>query len=478
MPLIGRQREIALLDRLLKSREPEFLAIYGRRRVGKTFLVREYMGKHLAFEMAGIQNAPLPDQLANFQEALSKARANQAGRSPPTSWLEAFARLRDCLASLPKSRKAVVFLDEVPWLAGRKSKFLPALDHFWNDFVSRQPHLILIVCGSAASWMISKVINNKGGLHNRVTARLRLEPFSLGETEAYLASRAVRLTRYDLLTATMACGGIPHYLKEAEPGMSAAQIVDQLCFSRTGLLRDEFARLYRSLFDHSERHVEIARALAKTPQGQDRAQLTRTYASGGRLTQTLEELSEAGFVAQILPYGKLSKDAIYRLADEYSIFYLRWIEPRRGDADGAFLRIQASPAWRAWSGYALESLAYRHLPQIKQALGIASVETSHSSWLHRPNQTWPDGAQIDLLLERADNTINLFEIKFAQGPFTITKSYAMELRRKLETFKAVTKTRHNVFLTFVTTHGLTQNSYAAELAHRSLSTDSLFSLPS
>ncbi len=470
MPLKGRQRETSQIDGLLASEQAEFLAIYGRRRVGKTFLVREYLESHLAFELTGMLDAPLADQLANFRSALKTAGAPDAVL--PESWQQAFARLGEFLLTLPTDSKQVIFLDELPWLAGRKSKFLPALDHFWNTFLSRHPQFLLIVCGSAASWMISKLIHHKGGLHNRVTARLRLEPFTLAETEAFLKSRQVNLTRYDILTLTMAFGGVPFYLREAKPGRSAAQIIDEACFSPTGLLREEFSRLYASLFDHPERHVELVRLLAKHPQGLDRGKLTAVHTSGGGLTRTLEELSEAAFITPVRPFGKKIKETIYRLSDEFSLFHLRWIANHRGDGD--FLSIQSSPSWNAWSGYALESLAHRHVPQIKRALGIAGVQTTHSSWLHRANETWPQGSHVDLLIDRADNTINLFEIKFSQGPFTITKPYADELRRKLETFKAVTGTRKNVFLTFLTPHGLTANAYATELAHQSLTTDCLF----
>jgi uncharacterized protein len=470
--LIGRTREIQELDRLLASKEAEFLALYGRRRVGKTFLIREHFKKQLCFELMGVKDGGMKEQLANFQSQLS-ARSGKTG-SLPATWQEAFRQLADHLESRRGKGKRVVFLDELPWLAGSRSGFLPALDHFWNAFASRDPRLLLVICGSAASWMIAKVIDHKGGLHNRVTARMKLKPFTLAESSRFLESRGVKLTRYDQIMLAMVMGGVPHYLKEARSGESAAQIIDRCCFSETGLLRDEFDRLYASLFDHSDRHVALVRELAKYPQGLTRSDLTTAYGTGGRLTQTLRELEEAGFVSTQEPFEKKKKDTLYRLADEYSLFYLPWIEGRRQSGTGTFLKKIQSPGWRAWSGYALESLAHKHIRQIKQALGIAEVDTEHGSWVHRPDDTWPEGAQIDLLLDRADNTVNLFEIKFSQGPFTITKDYAGSLRRKLEIFKGVTGARKNVFLTFLTTHGVTENAYANELVHQSITTDSLF----
>ncbi|CAA6677050.1 MULTISPECIES: ATP-binding protein [unclassified Lentimonas] len=473
MSLIGRHAEIKELNRLLSSQEAEFLALYGRRRVGKTFLIREHFKKQMCFELTGLKDGLLKEQLTNFHHELGQRSRKQ--RNCPDSWQAAFQQLGSHLQTLRGSGKRVIFLDELPWLASARSRFLPALDYFWNTVLSRDPRFILVICGSAASWMIAKIIDHKGGLHNRVTARMKLEPFSLAESEQFLKSRGVKLTRYDQLTLAMATGGVPHYLKEAQPGKSAAQTIDRSCFEKTGLLRQEFDRLYASLFDHSDRHVEIVRELAKHPQGLTRSRLTKAYTTGGRLTQTLRELEEAGFISTHGQFGKKSKDTIYRVADEYSLFYMKWIERKQSTGAGSFLKKFNTPAWRAWSGYALEALAHKHIPQIKAALGIAQVDTEHCSWVHRPNKTWPTGAQVDLLLDRADHSINLIEIKFSQGPFTITKSYAAELRRKVEVFQQVTKTKKNVFLTFITSQGLTENAYATELVNESITTEVLFS---
>jgi len=470
MKLIGREEEIRKLDRLLKSKEPEFLALYGRRRIGKTFLIEQHFKRQLCFQLVGQKDGTLKEQLDNFDQALGKHSRKK--RSCPGSWQEAFQQLEGHLRTLTGRSKRVIFLDELPWLAGPRSRFIPALDHFWNSFISKNPRFILVVCGSAASWMIAKIINEKGGLHNRITSRIKLEPFSIGDSERFLRARGVKLTQYDQLTLATVMGGVPHYLKEVEAGHSAVQAINAACFQKTGLLRDEFDRLYSSLFDHSDRHVELVRELARHPQGLTRMHLTKVYKTGGRLSDTLTELEEAGFISIINPFGKSQRDAIYRLADEYSLFYLKWIEGKVGT--GSFVNKFNTPAWRAWSGYALESITLKHIRHIKAELGIAQLETQHSSWVHRPNKTFPKGAQIDLLIDRADRSINLIEIKFSEGPFTINKSYAEELRRKLQVFKDVTDTKKNVFLTFLTTHGLTQNAHAKELADVSITTDCFF----
>ncbi len=474
MTLIGRIEEKQQLDRLLNSKNAEFLAIYGRRRIGKTFLIREHFKRQLCFELTGVKDGILKEQLQYFNQEIGKR--SRKSYECPGSWQDAFQQLEQYLTGLRGKGKRVIFFDELPWLASPRSRFLQALDHFWNTVLSRDSRFILVICGSAASWMISKVIENKGGLHNRLTSPpIRLEPFSLAESELFLKSQGIKnISHYDQLILAMVMGGVPHYLKEAIPGRSATQIIDNVCFSKTGLLRNEFERLYSSLFENAERHIEIVYELAKHPQGLTRSALTKVYASGGRLTQTLRELEEAGFISTHQPFDKKSKDTTYRLTDEYTLFYLKWIKGRRENGPGTFLKLSQKPGWRAWSGYALESLAHKHIGLIKQELGIEQVDTKHCSWVHHANKTWPDGAQVDLLLDRADGTINLIEVKFSQGPFTITKKYAEELRRKVQVFRDVTGTKKTIFLTLLTTNGCSENVYAKELVDVSLQTECLF----
>ena len=472
MSLIARKKERQQLDRLLRSLSAEFLAIYGRRRVGKTFLIREHFKKEICFELTGLQKGKLKEQLGYFHEELE--RRSKAEQDVPQSWPEAFKQLRNYLEKLRGKKKRVIFLDEIPWLDSHRSGFKNALDHFWNTFLSRDPRYILIISGSAASWIVKNVINDKGGLHNRITAPpIRLEPFKLGEIEAYLKSNRVSLTRYDIITLAMVMGGIPMYLKDIEPGQSATQAIKDLCFSRGGRLQNEFSNLYGSLFDNPERHLDIVRELAKHPHGRTRTQLLQAYKSGGRLSRTLFELEEASFITLHEPFGDKTSGAVFRLTDEYSLFYLKWIEGKGVAGQAGFFNTETS-RWRAWSGYALEALAFKHIAQIQDALKIGGLHITAHSWVHRKNQTWPEGAQIDLLIDRPDNSINLLEIKFSNAPFSINNSYAKNLRRKMGTFRSVTKTRKNLFLTFLTTHGVSENKYSKELVANEITTDQLF----
>ena len=384
--LIGRKPEQQVLQRALESDEAELVAVYGRRRVGKTFLVREFFGDHLCFELTGVRDAPLGEQLQNFAAALGQSLRIGIRPAAPSSWQEAFEQLAAFLNGLETDRKRVVFFDELPWLASRRSRFLDALDHFWNSWASRQRHLIVVICGSAASWMIHKIIQHRGGLHNRVTKRIRLEPFTLGETFRYLQSRGVNLAQRQTLELYLALGGIAYYLKQVEPGRSAAQVIDDLCFSPAGALTDEFGQLYASLFEHPQQHVKIIRALSQKRRGLTRNEILCAggVRTGGGATTVLDELVESGFILKTLPFAKAKNEALYRLSDEYSLFYLTWMEGRRSSGPDIWLKRQAGPAWRAWSGCAFEGVCLKHTRQLKQALGIAGVETSESAWFYHP----------------------------------------------------------------------------------------------
>ena len=470
MPLVGRSSErLALLD-ALRSPEAELVAVYGRRRVGKTFLIREIYRDAICFELVGMHGVDVSRQLRAFAGVLGLP-------SPPEDWQGAFAQLQVFLrARLQRRRtKQVVFFDEVPWLASRRSGFLAAFEHFWNGWAIKQPKLVVVICGSAASWMLEKVVRQRGGLHNRVTRRIRVEPFSLAEVEELLRSRRVELGRYQLIELYMALGGIPHYLVQVRPGESAAESIDRLCFARDGFLRTELADLYAALFEKAERHEAVVRALAARRRGMTRAQLLAAtgLGSGGAVTKVLGELEQCGFVAQMPRLGHVKRDAAYWLADHYSLFYLKWIEPHRGGSNGAWQRKRASPAWRAWSGLAFEAVCLRHVESIKRALGIAGVETVEGSWA-RGAAGDLDGTQVDLVIERADRSVNLCEMKFSESELVIDKALARELERKRDAYRAAFGDRKATFLTLISTYGIRANDHSQRLGVRSLTMDALF----
>ncbi len=474
--VVGRYRELALFQQMKDSSDATFLAVFGRRRVGKTFLIRNALHDLIRFELIGLHNGSIAEQLVNFSESLRQASQGKLGRKEtPASWSAAFRELAEFCETLPKKQKFVLFIDELPWLASPRSGFLQALDYFWNSYASRNSRLMLIVCGSAASWMIQRLLRDKGGLHNRVTHRMRLQPFDLAETRDFLLSRRIELTDFQIAELYMAFGGVPLYLEQVQRGESAAQSIDRVCFSPDGFLRNEFNQLYPALFDSAERHIEIVKYLAAKPSGLTRQEIAdKTGQSpSGRLTTILEELTESGFVHRAAPWGKLVKDSIYRLADEYSLFYLRWIESWRRTSKG-WLSVRNTPQFRTWSGMAFEMLCLKHADQIQAALGIAGVATELSAWRYSSAGNDDDGAQIDLLIDRADNSINLCEMKFSEDEFVLDKRYAKIVRDRKGIFRRVTGTRKNTFITFVTTHGTKKNSHALDVVDSDVMLESLF----
>jgi AAA+ ATPase superfamily predicted ATPase len=473
--LVGRLTEKKILEAAVTSNSAELIAIYGRRRVGKTFLVRTVYAKQMAFEFTGVKDGKLSEQLENFSRSLKIATGSPLDFTIPKSWSSAFEILQRFLEPIINKKKAVVFFDEFPWINSPKSNFLKAFDYFWNTWASKYPNLTIVICGSAASWMIQNIVKSKGGLHNRVSIRIKLSPFTLQEAEAYLKSRSIKLDRYQILNLYMIMGGIPQYLSNIQIGESAAQAIDRICFTKHGYLIDEFDNLYSSLFDHSSNHTKVVKALARKNIGLSRNEIIveTGSSSGGTASSFIEELEESGFISSYIPFGRNNKNMVYRLSDEYSMFYLKYMGKRNVTGKGTWLRICQQQSWASWSGYAFESICLKHVAQIKEALGIDTVVVRESVWTNIPSIA-KRGAQIDLLLDREDHCINICEMKFANNKYSISKKYAQELEQKREVFADATKTRKTIFITMVTTHGVDQNVYFKKLVQNELTMHNLF----
>jgi uncharacterized protein len=473
--LIGRKKEKEILLNALASHKPEMVAVIGRRRVGKTFLIQKVYAQNMAFHIAGIQDATLKEQLKNFTYLLKQTFKTLAPPEKPTSWLDAFQQLITCLEATQNTEKQVIFFDELPWLATRKSDFLKGLSFFWNNWAT-QKNIVVVICGSSASWMIQKVVEHKGGLHNRLTRRIHLFPFNLCETEAFLKSLNIHFNRYQIVELYMVLGGIPHYLNEVEAGLSAAQNIEKICFSSSGLLNNEFSRLYPALFENADNHIAIIKALARKWQGLTRSEIVvlSKLTDGGGVTRCLEELISSGFISTYFPFGKKKKEMLYRLTDEYSLFYLQFIENKAYKGTNVWVELSQTQEYKSWSGYAYESLCLKHIPQIKKALGISGVYAETSSF-YQKGTSQTAGVQIELLIDRKDNVINLFELKFYNGLMTLKKNYAEDLRDKMVIFKELTQTRKQIFLNLLTTFGLKQNEHSLGLIDKAFTMDILFS---
>lgn len=472
--LIGRKEEQDILLTALASSEAELVAVFGRRRVGKTYLIRQTYQPHIAFEMTGLQNSDNAGQLQNFTIQLHAFFKKAVALNAPANWLEAFSTLAGLLDKQSYKKKRVLFFDEVPWMAGHKSKFLMAFSWFWNSWAVTR-NIVIVICGSAASWMIQKIIKDRGGLHNRITKRIFLNPFTLKETEDFLKSRNIYFNHYQIVQLYMAIGGVPHYLKEVKPGKSATQNINDICFSKNSLLRNEFPELYPSLFSNAGNHIAVVRVLAKSRQGLTRQAIVANgkLPEGGNTSKVLEELEQSGFINSYYPFGKQKKDKLYRLTDEYSLFYLRFIERHKDEGRRTWNHLSQTQTAKVWAGYAFENACLKHLTQIKKALGIAGVYAQSSTFLQKGNDNGK-GTQIDLVLDRNDQTINLFEIKFYHAEFVLPESEAKALRNLISVFQTKTGTKKKLLLTLITTFGLKHNMHSLGLIEQALTMDDLF----
>ena len=456
--IIGRKEEQQILHSAAQSENSEFVAVYGRRRVGKTYLIRETFGYKFTFQHTGLAKGNTKEQLFSF--AISLRDAGYDDCPIPKSWLEAFSLLSAYLKNSTDEKK-IVFLDELPWMDTPRSNFISAFEHFWNGWASARKDIVLIICGSATSWIINKVINDHGGLHNRVTKQIALQPFTLKECEMFAQSKGLEMSRYQLAECYMVFGGIPYYWSLLEKGLSLAQNIDKIIFAKNGKLSNEFNQLYASLFKSPEQYIDIVTALGKKKVGMTREEIiaaTDKY-SNGALSKVLDELEYCGFIRKYNGFDKKSKQAIYQLIDNYTLFYFKFIQQNENNDEHFWSASIDSAMHRAWSGLAFERLCMAHTQQIKAALGIAGVLSNVYSWRKEADET-SDGAQIDLLIDRKDQVINLCEMKYSLSEYAIDAEYEQKLRNKKSAFINATNTRKAVHLTMVTTFGIKANAHS------------------
>ena len=469
--VFGRQKEKAALDELLASGKAEFIAVYGRRRVGKTFLINEYLKDQIVFQVTGVMNDNAQSQYDTFRQAL-----DEYGYPNPTenTWMELFYALQKLLRSkVDSERVCVVFIDELPCFDTPRANFISALEHFWNAWASKHNNLKLIVSGSATSWMIKQIIDNHGGLHNRITHEMHLQPFTLKETEDYLKMRRIPWNRFIITQAYMVFGGVPYYLSLINAKESLAQTIDRLYFVRQAPLQREYGRLMASLFRTPEPYVKIIETLSARRQGLMREDIAKELPNlaGGRLSKMLEELEGCDFIRSYHTREKKIKQnqKIYQLTDMFSLFHLHFFP--KGITDNHFWQSnQNNPLVTVWQGLAFEQVVMQHIEQIKQALGIAGVRAEICPWRSKNTDNC---AQVDMLIVRADRIVNLCEMKFSINTFTIDKQYDAELRNKIQVFQTETHCKYGIHLTMLTTYGITPNAYANHV-QSSLTMDVLF----
>ncbi len=469
--LIARDIEKRRLQDAYNSEKSEFVAVYGRRRVGKTFLIKEVFNSKFTFLHTGIADAPTEVQLNNFSSSLTKAGLTL--KEKPRNWFEALDSLSILIKASRKKGKKVVFLDELPWMDTHRSRFLAALEHFWNGFAALRDDVLLIVCGSATSWIINNVVNNHGGLHNRVTHQIYLRPFTLGECERLAASYNLRMSRRDILMNYMIMGGIPYYWSLLQKDLSQPQNIDSLCFTRGGEMTDEFNKLYSSLFKHPEPYVAIITALATKKCGMSRDEIAEAAKlnDGGKLTKYLDELEQCDFIRRYTMIGKAKKGSIFQLIDSFTLFYFRFMKSHSMTTGPIWVKLQGKPKFNSWTGIAFERVCLIHIDQIRKRLGISGVITTVHSWQKKEDET--PGAQIDLLIDREDGVITLCEMKYQTGKFAIHKKDSLSLQNKVDALANSLKTKKAIHLTMITGYGLAPTEYSS-MVQSEVVADNLF----
>ena len=485
--LICRQDKVFELKLFEKSDRPELLALYGRRRVGKTFLIRTLFSEKedvVFFNSTGMKDGLMAEQIANFTEEMGNTFFYKGARlEVAKNWRDTFSILTDNIMAVSETKKIVLFFDEFPWMATKNSRLLQNLDYFWNQHWSKDKRVKLIICGSSASWIINKIVHNKGGLHNRLTREIALDPLTLCDTQKFLKNMGMKLNKQQVMEIYIVTGGIPYYLTNIDKNLSVVQNIEELSFRRNGLLIEEFDKLYSSLFENHELYVKIIRSIASHKYGIGQSELFREITpllKGKSGLSKLDALIKSNFIIKFKPMGHSRKGIYYKVIDEYTLFYLSWIEPIRESLmlrnlkRGYWEKKRNSPQWYTWSGYAFEAICYKHIAQISDALKLSATAIPHT-WRHVPKKSsTTEGTQIDLLFDRDDDAITICEIKYTLKPFLIDKEYAEKIKGKLMFFKSVTGTKKQIFFAIISANGVKKNKYSEELLNGIVTLDDLF----
>lgn len=470
--IVGREVEIAKLNALIDNTNADLVMVYGRRRVGKTYLIKNTYGRRIDFHFTGGKLTESNEHLEQWAIKLNEASAGKIHYEKPANWMQAFRQLKTYLNTIQTNKRRIVFLDEVPWLDKHKSGFLAALEYHWNDWITDQ-NLILVLCGSATSWMLKNIMNNAAGLHNRVTRHLKMVPFTLAETEKFLLWKKIKWTKTEIITAYMALGGIPYYLEQLSFETSAIQNIDSLLFDPVGELKNEFQNLYRALFDNYPAYEAVVKAIATKRKGLTRNEVIAItkIENGGGLSKILTELEECSFIESYIPYGKKTQNSLYQLTDEYTAFYFHFNPLKKGK--GSFLTISQSATYKSWAGYAFENICMKHKDKIAVALGISGIFFTTPSFYYKGDEN-NAGFQIDMLIDRADNVINICEMKYYNTQYELSKKEMETTQYRIEKFRQITGTSKQILYTLVVSNGLKPNQYSIGTVAKTIEAKDLF----
>jgi len=466
--IVGRIKEKEVLKEALNSHRSELIAVYGRRRIGKTYLIREFYKNKIIFGFTGLSDGNRVIQIKNFMLKLNEVTDIFKKEKNPADWLEAFSLLKQYVKGLKQTKKKkIIFFDEFPWVDTQRSGFLAAFENFWNDYCATRSDIIVVVCGSAASYMVRKIIQNHKGLSKRITQTILLKPFNLNETKEFFKFRGIPMEEMELLKLYMVLGGVAEYLEHVKNGESSVVVIERLCFQEGAYLANEFEEVFKALFDDKSHHHKIMLAIAKNhKKGIKRDAILDELGikSGGKFSKALKELMYSGFVLKYEAYEEGGKSTRYRIYDEFCLFYIQFMKTFKGSK---WTQLYQKQEYKTWCGYSFETICLKHSEAIKKALKCDQIESKNYNWKNSK-------AQVDLVIDRDDSIINLCEIKFNKEKFTIDEAYLEKLRNKENQFRDSTETKKGIYTVMITTWGVTENKYSKAIVANSLTKDCLF----
>ncbi|KIM11436.1 MAG: hypothetical protein KU38_06480 [Sulfurovum sp. FS08-3] len=473
---VARENELKTLGSLLKVDKSSLCVVYGRRRIGKTETIRYFIKSNnlQALEITGVYKEAKKNQIKSFVRAINRfgLQKSETSNLPLNDWGDAFYLLEDTIEKLQRKEKKVIFLDEFPWLDSAKSGFFEAFSHFWNNFCTNRDDLLVIVCGSAASYMMNKIIKNKKTLHNRIAQKISLNSFDLKDAKRLIDSKGCHYSNKSIVDIYMALGGVAKYLDDIDCSLTPNENLQNMCFSKDGILVNEYEDLYESLFERATIHRKIMNLLALKWSGYSQKEVAILLkTSPSSVTIPLKELEISGFISSMTKFGQKSRDKVYRATDCFSYFHNKWMKDINNDWNTIFL----SQSYKSWAGFAFENICHIHTDTIKNILGISGVATQTHYWNYKSENESGSGAQIDRMLEYTNGSknIDIIECKYHNSEYTITKEYRDELINKLNIFNQQTNNRYNIRLIFITANGLVKNQYYNEIVHKELTIEEL-----
>ena len=493
--MIGRKKEIKLLNEICDLEESSLVAIYGRRRIGKTYLVNHMFKKYrqdcLFFEFTGAYDGDKRGQIDNFIDQVYEWFYVEPSFEIK-SWSDAFRFLKRTIDKEIKKRdsneKVIVFLDEVPWIdRSNKGGFLSALGYFWNTWCEPRENVVLILCGSNSSWIRDKILKNaRGSLYQRVTHQISMYPFDLKETKAYLLEqKGFMIDNKTVTDIYMIFGGVAKYLSFLNPNESSAENIDRVFFSIHGSMYREYDELFSSLFaDKSDYYKSVIELLCTRRSGFSLSDISKAFNEklGGKLRLAIAELEECGFIKGLSKYGNSVRGVNYMIVDPYILFHHKWIKGfSRNDIatlpNNYWLHKSSSQSYAVWSGYAFEIVVMVNIRLYLNAIGRLGFFSGVYHWQHMAKSEDEQGAQIDMVVNYGNNIFDILECKYYNSEYVISKEYAKNIKNKLSMFKKYglySKQKSELRLVFLTSYGVKMNAEAHSLNISRVCLDDLF----